>query len=74
MVGTVQKVSRDAYANIWIDIASGNEVLPIHAVLDRNSPTSITPVKQGLAVAIDCIGDGMQSGSPMLARCIIVER
>ncbi|MGF6775850.1 OB-fold protein [Paraburkholderia sp. GAS334] len=74
VIGQIQSVNKDAFDDVWVGIATDNEFMPIHATLAKNSENQAATLQKGLPVAVDCIGAGMEVGSPMLDRCAIADQ
>lgn len=70
VAGTVAGISKNAFDDIYVEIATSNEFSSIHA---QGIPEQIAAsLQKGQPITVNCVGAGLMIGSPMLDECSVL--
>lgn len=70
VTGSVAGINKNAFDNIYVEIATPNEFSSVHA---QGIPeATAAALQKGQAIEVSCNGAGLMMGSPMLDECSVL--
>lgn len=69
--GKIRSIDKSIGDAMYLSIATSNQFQSIQAHLVESQKSKAATLKKGEDVTVECVGDGMLIGSPMLRECSI---